>query len=150
MMKEKDVLKEKERSQKVQRIERLRKNYQFQKIYRQGRSVATAKTVLYFKKSRIGSCRAGIVVSKKVGKSVVRHRLKRLYRAGIVVSKKVGKSVVRHRLKRLYREALHSLRKYLKAGYDLVIIARKGADKLTYWDVLADLRKLLVKGKLLW
>ncbi|NMB35327.1 MAG: ribonuclease P protein component [Firmicutes bacterium] len=127
MMKEKDVLKEKERSQKVQRIERLRKNYQFQKIYRQGRSVATAKTVLYFKKSRIGSCRAGIVVSKKVGKSVVRHRLKRLY-----------------------REALHSLRKYLKAGYDLVIIARKGADKLTYWDVLADLRKLLVKGKLLW
>ena len=109
----------------VQSIERLRKNHQFQKVYRQGRSVATPKTVLYFKKNRLASCRVGIVVSKKVGKSVVRHRLKRLY-----------------------REALYSLRQDLKTGYDLVIIARKGADVLNYWDILADLRKLLVRGKL--
>ena len=68
---------------------------------------------------------------------------------GIVVSKKVGKSVIRHRLKRIYREAMRSLQQHLKTGFDLVIIARKGADQLSYWEILHDLQSLLLKGKLL-
>ena len=123
VMEENSVFKKKAQPPK---IERLRKNYQFQKIYRQGRSQATYSTVLYFKKNGMACNRAGIVVSKKVGKSVVRHRLKRIY-----------------------REALRSLQQYLKSGNDLVIIARKGADQLTYWEIQADLRKLFMKGKLM-
>lgn len=123
MMKEKSLFKKKVRRQK---IDRLRKNYQFRETYRLGRSLATPNTVLYYKKNKVA-----------------------FNRAGIVVSKKVGKSVVRHRLKRLYRESLHSLREQLKIGYDLVIIARKGVDQLSYWDIRTDLRKLLTRGKLM-
>lgn len=110
----------------LQKIERLSKNYQFQDIYRKGRSRAAAKTVLYFKKNR-ETCN----------------------RLGIVVSKKVGKSVIRHRLKRIYREAMRNLQQHLKTGFDLVIIARKGADQLSYWEILHELRSLLLKGKLM-
>ncbi|NLJ56777.1 MAG: ribonuclease P protein component [Firmicutes bacterium] len=107
-------------------MERLRKNYQFQKVYRQGRSLSTAKTVLYYRKNR-----------------------EKYNRLGIVVSKKVGKSVVRHRLKRLYREAMRSLQGRIKrTGYDLVIIARKGAGNLTYQDAVRDLQRLMLRGKL--
>ncbi len=123
MMEENTSIKKKAQEQK---IERLSKNYQFQDIYRKGRSRATAKTVLYFKRNR-----------------------KTINRLGIVVSKKVGKSVIRHRLKRIYREAMRSLQQHLKTGFDLVIIARKGADQLSYWEILHDLQSLLLKGKLL-
>jgi ribonuclease P protein component len=110
----------------TKKLERLRKNYQFQKVYRQGRSLSTAKTVLYYRKNK-----------------------EKCNRLGIVVSKKVGKSVVRHHLKRLYREAMRSLQDRIKrTGYDLVIIARKSAGNLTYKDAVQDLRRLMLKGKL--
>jgi ribonuclease P protein component len=109
------------------KIEKLRKTFQFQKVYRQGRSVATQSTVLFLKRND------------------------ELYnRLGISISKKVGKSVTRHRLKRLYLEAYRKLMpEILKEGYDFVIIARKGSGNLTYSEALQDLRKLMLRGKLL-
>ena len=74
----------------------------------------------------------------------------RTNRLGISVSKKVGKSVVRHRLKRLYLEAFRCLRKKIhREGFDLVIIARKGAANMIFLEAVKDLHKLLVRGKLI-
>lgn len=128
VMKEKKTLEQEGQPKiRVNKMERLRKNYQFQEIYRKGRSLATARTILYFRKNR-----------------------EKYNRLGIVVSKKVGKSVIRHHLKRLYREAMRSLQVQIKkTGYDLVIIARKGADQITYREAVQDLRKLMLKGKLI-
>ena len=48
-------------------------------------------------------------------------------RIGISVSKKVGNSVVRHRIKRLIRESYRLNRHNIKEGFDIVIIARNSA-----------------------
>lgn len=45
-------------------------------------------------------------------------------RLGISVSKKVGNSVVRHRVTRLIREAYRLNRANIDVGYDIVIVAR--------------------------
>lgn len=72
-----------------------------------------------------------------------------LNRVGISVSKKVGKSVIRHRVKRLYLEAFRFLKKRIKKeGFDLVIIARKGAATMLYVEAVNDLYRLLARGKL--
>ncbi len=105
----------------------LKKNYHFQKVYRQGKSLATKKTVLVFCKNE-----------------------ENINRLGITVSKKVGKSVVRHRVKRLYKEAFRYIQPdLLYSGLDIVIIARKGADSLTYHEAVKDIKKLMKRGKLI-
>lgn len=71
-------------------------------------------------------------------------------RLGITVSKRVGKSVARHRIKRLYTEAFRSMQLLLTcSSYDFVIIARKEAHGLTYQQALKDLKELCKRGKFL-
>jgi ribonuclease P protein component len=108
-----------------QRILKLRKNYEFKKVYREGKSLKTKNTVLLYKKNN-----------------------ENFNRIGISVSKKVGKSVLRHRLKRLYYEAYRSLHDKFRQGYDFVIIARKNAQQLTFQEAILDLQKLFYRGKL--
>jgi ribonuclease P protein component len=51
-------------------------------------------------------------------------------RLGIAVSKKTGNSVKRNRVKRLVREFFRLHKAHFPRGYDLLIIARKGATDL--------------------
>ena len=107
------------------KILKLRKNYEFRKVYKEGKSLKTKNTVLLFKKNN-----------------------ESFNRLGISISKKVGKSVLRHRLKRLYYEAYRSLHKNIKQGFDFVFVARKDAKQLTYIEAVQDLQKLFSRGKL--
>lgn len=70
-------------------------------------------------------------------------------RIGFAISKKVGKSVIRNRIKRVYREALKRLEGELKQGYDLVIIARKPAVDIKFNNALKELYYLCRKGKII-
>jgi len=65
-------------------------------------------------------------------------------RLGLTVSSKVGGSVRRNRVKRRVREIFRKYRKELQPAQDLLIIARAGADTLSYWEIEAELRNLLV------
>lgn len=56
-------------------------------------------------------------------------------RLGISVSKKVGNSVVRHRLTRLIREAYRLKEEKFKRGFDIVVIARMYAKGKGYRDI---------------
>lgn len=106
--------------------ERLRKNPEFRLVYRRGKSFSTSLLVLYVYKNNKGINRIGISVSKKVGKSVVRSRVKRL----------IGESV------RLNKNNL-------KQGYDLVFVARSASNDKCYKDIENSVKYLFKKSGLI-
>ena len=57
---------------------RIRKNTEFRTVYRKGKSFSNILLVLYIYKNGKDINRCGISVSKKVGNSVIRGRVKRL------------------------------------------------------------------------
>ena len=56
-------------------------------------------------------------------------------RLGISVSKKVGNSIVRHRLTRLIRESYRLQEERYRCGLDIVVIARTGAKERNYHEI---------------
>ena len=66
-------------------------------------------------------------------------------RIGISVSKKVGNSVVRHRVTRLLRESYRLHEVVFNSGLDIVIVARKSAASVNYFEIE---KSLLHLGKL--
>ncbi len=66
-------------------------------------------------------------------------------RIGISVSKKVGNSVVRHRITRLLRESYRLHENIFNSGLDIVIVARNSAAAVGYAEIESALLHL---GKL--
>ena len=64
-------------------------------------------------------------------------------RLGITVSRKVGNSVVRNRVKRRIREWFRTSRDGLDDGIDLVVIARSGAAEQSGPSICRELSTLL-------
>lgn len=64
-------------------FEKLGKNAEFKKVYHDGRSRANRDLVMYVVKGNSGPSRYGFSVSKKVGNSVQRHRVTRLFREAV-------------------------------------------------------------------
>ena len=64
----------------MKQTESLKKNKDFQIVYHNGTSYANRYLVMYVLKNQYRKNRLGISVSKKVGNSVVRHRVTRLIR----------------------------------------------------------------------
>ena len=61
-------------------LESIKKNDEFKTVYECGKSYANKYLVMYVHKNDREKNRLGISVSKKVGNSIVRHRLTRLIR----------------------------------------------------------------------
>lgn len=70
-------------------------------------------------------------------------------RIGISVSKKVGNSVIRHRITRLIRESYRLNDEVIKSGYDIVFVARTEAKDKSYKQIESALVHLLGINKLL-
>ena len=64
----------------MKRFPSIKKNSEFQQVYRNGKSYANKLLIMYISRSERPDTRIGISVSKKVGNSVVRHHLARLVR----------------------------------------------------------------------
>ena len=106
----------------MQFSESLKKNNQFQFVYKYGKSYANKYLVMYVKENGLDKNRIGISVSKKVGNSIVRHRVTRLVRESYRLQEKVFNS-----------------------GLDIVIVARPGAASVGYNEIESALLHL---GKL--
>lgn len=95
----------------------LKTSADFGRAYRQGRSYGNEILVIY--------CVAG-------GQNPTG-------RIGISVSKKIGNSVERHRIKRQLKECFRTHLEWWKDGIDIVVVARhgiKGKDYKTIFDAL--------------
>jgi ribonuclease P protein component len=105
---------------------RLRKNAQFKYVYNKGRSCANRTLSLVYVKSGP----PGVL------------------RVGFSVSRKVGKSVVRNRIKRLMREACRPWLPHIRTGYLLVFVARTAAAQSNYSEIASALKQLLERSGL--
>ena len=92
--------------------ESLKKSKDFQNVYNKGNSYANRLLVMYVLENHTDKNRLGISVSKKVGNSVIRHRVKRLIKESY----------------RLHEEMFNS-------GLDIVIIARVTAKNISYKEI---------------
>ena len=68
--------------------ESLKSNRDFKNVYSSGKSYANKYLVMYVLKNNTEENRLGISVSKKVGNSVVRHRITRLIRESYRLNEK--------------------------------------------------------------
>ena len=64
-------------------------------------------------------------------------------RIGITVTKKIGKAVTRNRIKRYVREFFRNNKSIFPKGYDVVVIARYGAERIGQNDVDVQLKTLV-------
>ena len=103
----------------MQYSESLKKSRDFSLVYRKGRSKSDKNYVLY-------------VLSSGTDRN----------RLGISVSKKVGNSVVRHRIRRLLKEAYRLNETKFQKGFDLVVIARSSAPEADFYGTQASLLNL--------
>ena len=59
---------------------RVKKNEDFSRIIKRKQSMANRTFIIYYLKNDIGHARIGISVSKKLGKAVIRNKIKRQVR----------------------------------------------------------------------
>ena len=100
-------------------IESIKKSDEFKTVYECGKSYANKYLVMYVLENNLNKNRLGISVSKKVGNSVIRHRITRLIRESY----------------RLHEDMFNS-------GLDIVVIARANARYVGYREIESALLHL--------
>jgi len=109
----------------MEKTESLKKNYEFSRIYKKGKFYVGKFLVLYVLPNRSSENRIGITVSKKIGKSVKRNRIRRLIRENF----------------RLYQE-------FVSNGYDYVFVSRHTDVIPSYLDIKKEMKFLFKKLKI--
>ncbi|MDP6043954.1 MAG: ribonuclease P protein component [Dehalococcoidales bacterium] len=90
--------------------------------------------------------RGNSIVNERVVMKILPNGLD-LSRYGFSISRRVGKAVVRNRVKRLLREIVRLTP--LRPGWDIIFIARSKAAGADYTDLEKSVRGLLSRGQLL-
>jgi ribonuclease P protein component len=106
---------------------RLRKRESFARVFRHGQSTANRNFVLYYRKNATVPA----------------------FRLGVSVSKKVGCAVIRNRIRRLVKEVVRLQKHRMKSNFDLILIAKKPAADLDFWECKKNVLHILNKAQIL-
>lgn len=104
----------------------VKENYVFRQLYRKGSSSVQPCFVVYCRKNRKGLTRLGVTVSTKLGKAVVRNRIRR-------------------RLREVYRLG----KEEMKSGYDVILVGRSRAASAPFSKMQRQYRAALKEVGLL-
>ena len=110
----------------MEKLTTIKKNYQFQIVYKKGKYAATKNIVIYVLRNGTENNRIGITVGKKYGNSVRRNRVKRIV-----------------------RELIRKYQMELQKGFDIVIVARKTETEPNYYEFDKEMKYLFGKLKML-
>lgn len=105
--------------------DKLTRKSEFQKGYKHGRKYWDRYFVIYIRVNDLPTTRLGITMSKKVGGSVERNRVRRLV-----------------------RESYRHLKPKLRAGLDVIVIGRKVATGLKCQQAQSALFRLFRRAKI--
>ncbi|GAA5416558.1 ribonuclease P protein component [Paraliobacillus ryukyuensis] len=111
----------------MKKMYRIKKNEEFQHVFKKGKSFANRQLVIYF----------------------VRNNQYNHFRIGLSVSKKIGNAVVRNRIKRYLRQTFLELKEEIDPAFDMVIIARIPTKDMEYHGIKKSLMHVLSKTELL-
>ncbi len=107
------------------KYEKLKRSWQFEKVYKNGNKYISEPFIIYVLPNGTENVRIGLTVTRKVGKSVQRNRIKRII-----------------------REAFRSLNGIFP-GNDIVVVARKSSVDIKYSEAMETLNKLLNRAQIL-
>lgn len=118
----------------------ISENHLYVKAYNKGKKTVTPRVVVY-------------VLTDRHAKRLKKENPKKEYinRVGLTVTKKIGKAVVRSRVKRILREAYRRVDTELglKKGYLVVLVARDAAVSSLSTDIYTDLKYAFKKLEML-
>lgn len=109
----------------LKRVNRLRKRYQFNYVYKAGTHFSSDNLVLYLTPSKTKHIKVGIAVTKKIGHAVVRNRVRRQI-----------------------RELIGALIPQLKQNCNIIIVAKNNITQASFAELSAQLNKLVKKADL--
>ena len=104
---------------------RVKKEKDFNAIFKEGKSFANRKFVIYRLENN-----------------------EQHFRVGLSVSKKLGNAVMRNQIKRRIRHILIEYKNQLVENVDFVVIARKGVEILDYAEMEKNLLHVLKLSKI--
>ncbi|HHT86735.1 MAG TPA: ribonuclease P protein component [Clostridiales bacterium] len=110
----------------MKRLYSLKRNKEFRYVYKTGKAIASKCLVLVYRRSN--------------------HELPRI---GFSVSKKIGNSVTRNRVKRRMRAAFSPLLPRVKPGSSIIFVAREPILNESFLGIVESIEGLLNKAGLL-
>ena len=98
----------------LKKINRLKRNNQFQYIYKKGERAFSNSIILMYTKTKL------------------------TYKIGFSVSTKIGGAVVRNSIKRKLREIFREFDKNINKHFNYVVIAKQGIEKMSFENIKRD------------